>query len=134
VAFINQSGSLGGIRGLDPYLWRLPVGHSAGAWHPASHIQVPRRRTIREWAWLPQFRMRPLCGALATAGRREISDSRNRPIAAGYIRLSDKLLLGRFGPSTLSETHSWAAAVLVNEFDAANFQSAANGQVVRRSH
>jgi hypothetical protein len=51
-----------------------------------------------------------------------------------YIRLSDKLLLGRFGQSTLSETHSWAAAVLVNEFDAANFQSPANGQVIRRSH
>src|SRR5215472_1199816 len=51
-----------------------------------------------------------------------------------YIRLGDNLLLGRFGPPTLPQPHSWASAVVVNEFDAGSFQSAANSQVIGRRH
>jgi hypothetical protein len=93
-AFINQSGSLGRIHGLDP-----PPAAIAGQDLPVRGIRrakSPRRTTIREWAGL-HFEGVALCGALATpeGGRR--AGSRNRPITASYIRLSDKLLLGRFG-------------------------------------
>jgi hypothetical protein len=48
--------------------------------------------------------------------------------------ISEHLLLGRFGPPTLPQTHSRASAVLVNEFDAGSFQSAANSQVIGCRH
>src|SRR6516164_5228457 len=48
--------------------WRSGIRRRVESGEPRS--KSPRRRTIREWASLPQFRMRPLCGALATAGRR----------------------------------------------------------------
>jgi hypothetical protein len=65
---------------------------------------------------------------------REAGDYRIRgnTNAASYIRLSDRLLLGRFEPPTLPQTHSRPSAVFVDELDTGSFQSAANGQVVRR--
>ena len=62
--FINQYGSLGRIHGLDPYLRRLPVGNSPARGIRASRDpRVSRGGTIREWAWPPQFLIRP-CVAL----------------------------------------------------------------------
>jgi hypothetical protein len=40
-AFINQSGSLGRIHGLDPYLRRLPIGHSPAPGMRRAATQIP---------------------------------------------------------------------------------------------
>ena len=52
---------------------------------------------IREWHSDHNFECIVLCGALATAGAKEYRVRRTDR----YIRLSDNLLLGRFGPPTL---------------------------------
>lgn len=77
-AFINQSGSLGRIMALIPYLRRLPARHL-----PCVEPGEPRSKslaggTIHEWAWPPQFRMRPCVALWQQPGGRGLADSRKR--------------------------------------------------------
>src|SRR5262249_8870051 len=54
--FINQSGSLGLIRVLDPYLRRWPTGLlRAGGTRPSRDSSPSREGAIREWACGPRF-------------------------------------------------------------------------------
>jgi hypothetical protein len=101
--------SLGGIhqsiRQLRPYprprslLATMADRALAGAWNPAEPRFSPSREgAIREWACGTAILNASLCGDLATAGRRLSGEQTDRH---SYIRLSDNLLLGRFGPPTL---------------------------------
>ena len=98
-AFINQSGSLGRIHGLILPAAIFPVGHS-----PAHGIRRSKSCAgeLSANGRGCNFEGAPCVALWQQPGGGRLADSRNRPITASYIRLSDKLLLGRFGPPTLA--------------------------------
>jgi hypothetical protein len=92
--FINQSRSLGWIHGLDRYLRRLTTGAFASTQNPATRNPSLLRK---EWSFGPQFRMHRPVWRFGNSRAKEYRVRRTDR----YIRLSDNLLLGRFGPPTL---------------------------------
>jgi len=92
--FINQSMSLGWIHGLDRCLRRLTTGAFAGTRNPATRNPSLLRK---EWSFGPQFRMHRPVWRFGNSRAKEYRVRRTDR----YIRLSDNLLLGRFGPPTL---------------------------------
>jgi hypothetical protein len=79
--FINQPRSLGWIHGLDRHLRRLTIGAFAGTRNPATrNPSLLRRVRSANGHSDHNFECILLCGALATAGRRRLAGSQNRPI------------------------------------------------------
>jgi len=99
--FINQSMSLGWIHGLDRCLRRLTTGAFAGTRNPATrNPSLLRKARSANGHSDHNFECTLLCGDLATAGRRRISDSQNRPILPTQRQFTSWSL--------------WAAAAAVN--------------------
>jgi hypothetical protein len=89
--------------GLDPWPRSLPAAIDDWGIRRQAESGDPQSKSlaegaIREWAFGPQFRMHP---PVWRFGNSRAKETRGFAEQTDYIRLSDNLLLGRFGPPTL---------------------------------